>query len=671
MSPYFYSEIIADSATKKLLEKLEVFADNKRKPVFVINKPLGTGYEYSYTESAVILIPKYKIIIVNWGEDTDGFDEYCEEFIEDLGHISDKYKYKDVIGRTRKWKDSIFKTISINDFSNVEKVLKECALTNPEEARLSQLIVSLLTGSINDITKVGKEVPGDVLDAVKRRIVLYDAKQTDFIFKKFNKKIITIQGLAGTGKTELLLRKLKELYTSEETKNSKIAFTCFNRILAKNIKDRIPEFFDFLRVEEQIKWDETLFVMSSWGSNNYKFSGIYSYICSNYGLDFLPYSYETSFNYVCKKAIEALKTKEKIDPCFDYMLIDESQDFPQSFFELCELVTSQQIYIAGDIFQNIFDISKVETNPDFLLNSCYRTDPKTLIFAHALGMGLLDHKDPSEYISWLTDEEWKMCGYEYFRAGLGDKFTFSRQPLNRFDDIDISKISSVSLIEENFDKYDERIVSIIKELQNSYPTIIPDDIGIVFLENESANYKLMDRLSSVVFEEFGWRLNFGYVSKTKQPGTLFVSNINNVKGLEFPFVICLSKSRMNTSLRARNAMYMILTRSFISSYFIVSDRNDEGVVQLMEENLDQINTLGSLSVIEPTEEQKEEKRKTIISKKNINKSQREIVNEILDELNVPDDERNKIHKALKLLLEDETDTATIKDAVEQLLRIVQ
>ena len=91
----------------------------------------------------------------------------------------------------------------------------------------------------------------------------------------------------------------------------------------------------------------------------------------------------------------------------------------------------------------------------------------------------------------------------------------------------------------------------------------------------------------------------------------------------------------------------------------------------MEENLDQINTFGSLSVIEPTEEQKEEKRKTIISKKNINKSQREIANEILDDFNVPDDERNKIHKALKLLLEDETDTSTIKDAVEQLLRIVQ
>ena len=313
----------------------------------------------------------------------------------------------------------------------------------------------------------------------------------------------------------------------------------------------------------------------------------------------------------------------------------------------------------------------METNPDFLLNNCYRTDPKTLIFAHAIGMGLLDHDDPSKYISWLTDEEWKMCGYDFDRFEDEHKFSFSRKPLNRFDDIDISKISSISLINESFEQYDNRIVSIIKDLKTNYPTITPDDIGIVFLENESANYKLMDKLSSVIFEEFGWRLNFGYVSKTKQEGTLFVSNINNVKGLEFPFVICLSKNRMNTSLRARNAMYMILTRSFISSYFVISDRNEESTIQLIEQNLEQINSQGKLSVLEPTEEQKEEKRKTIISKKNINKSQREIVNEIFDELNVPEDEHNKLHKALKLLLEDETDFATIRDAVEQLLRIVQ
>lgn len=669
MNSYFYNELIEDKKTKSMIQFFQTYAEEQMKQVFIIQKPLGTNYDYSYTEAAAILIPRHKILIVNWGKEGQEFDEYYDDFIEDLGHISDKYNYKDVIGRNRQWRKLIFETINISSKTNFSQVVKDMVLSNPDEARLSQLLISLLTGSINDITKVGKEVPIDVLDAVKRRIVLYDAKQTDFIFKKFAKKVIKIQGLAGTGKTELLLRKLKELYTNNETKNCRIALTCFNRILAKNLRDRIPAFFDFLKVEEQIKWNETLFVMSSWGSNNQKYSGIYSYICSHYSINFYPFSYETSFDFCCKKAIEMLKEKEELIPCFDYMLIDESQDFPQSFFELCELVTNNQVYIAGDIFQNIFDISKIETNPDFLLNSCYRTDPKTLIFAHSMGMGILDHDDPKDYISWLTDDEWKMCGYDYLRED--NKFTFSRKPLNRFDDIDISKIPSVTIVKDDFDKYDNQILSIIKELRKNYPTITPDDIGIVFLENESANYKLMDRLASLIYDEFDWKINFGYVSKTKREGSLFVSNINNVKGLEFPFVICLSKNKLNTSLRNRNAIYMILTRSFISSYFILSDQNSDENINCIIKNLDHINDKGELTVIEPTEGQKEEKRQTIISKKNINKSQREIANEIMDELNISELERNKIHKALKVLLEDENDVTAIREAVENIVRIVQ
>ena len=32
---------------------------------------------------------------------------------------------------------------------------------------------------------------------------------------------------------------------------------------------------------------------------------------------------------------------------FTYMFIDESQDFDENFFELCELVTEKNIYVAG------------------------------------------------------------------------------------------------------------------------------------------------------------------------------------------------------------------------------------------------------------------------------------------------------------------------------------
>ena len=669
MNAYFYNEIIENENNKELLKFMERYAEENLKQVYLIHKALGSNYEYDYTDVAVVLIPRHKILVIDWGCDTERFDEYYEDFIDDLGYISDKYEYKNVIGRKRQWKENLFKCVHLGEISNFSQLIEDSKLENPDEERLSQLLISLLTGSINDISKVGKEVPADILDAVKRRIVLYDGKQTEFIFSKTGKEVVTIQGLAGTGKTELLLRKLKELYTDNDSKNERIALTCFNKILAKNLKDRIPAFFDFLKVEEQIKWNETLFVMSSWGSNHRKYSGIYSYICDFYDIPFLAYSYERSFDYVCKKAIAELKERGNVPACFDYMLIDESQDFPQSYFELCKLVTAKQIYIAGDIFQNIFDIPEKETNPDFLLNKCYRTDPKTLIFAHAMGMGLLDSDSTKEYISWLTNEEWIMCGYEFTRSN--GSFTYSRQPINRFEDIDTSEVTSVILQKNSFENYPNAIIAILDNLRDKYPTITPNDIGIVFLENETANYKMIDQLASLVYSKYNWLINKGYESKTKKENMLFVSNINNVKGLEFPFIICVSKNKLNKNLRIRNAMYMVLTRSFISSYLIISSDNDENVFDNINKKLKMVIDNGELTIKEPTESEKEQKRTAIISKKNINKSQKEVANEIMDQLEVAPEDRPKIHKTLKMFLEDENDSTMIFEFIEGLLRNIR
>lgn len=95
---------------------------------------------------------------------------------------------------------------------------------------------------------------------------------------------------------------------------------------------------------------------------------------------------------VCKNAIENLIKIPEIEPCFDYILIDESQDFPSSFFDLCELVVAKTIFTAGDIFQKITDDVPEMNSVSYLLNRCYRTDNRTLMFAHALGLGLFEKR---------------------------------------------------------------------------------------------------------------------------------------------------------------------------------------------------------------------------------------------------------------------------------------
>ena len=414
MSNYLYIQeefTEYEQSVTNFIDSLKAYAETTKTHVYIIKKPLIDQKEdYPYTDAFVVLFQDHKILFVNFGteEEKEEFYDYVIDFLEDLGSISRDFSYQKVIDRPRKWKDELVKEINISKDLDIKNLIKDIELSD-EYKRKANLIISLLIGSINDIERVKSDkLAANPLERIKQKIVLFDTDQTKFIYKPIKKDKIIIQGLSGTGKTELLLHKLRELYLSDS--KSKIMFTCFNEILADSLRKRVPEFFDFMQVKEQIKWEDRLWVTRGWGNRNNKNSGAYRLITSHYGLNFYSYSRHTTFKDICQKAIEELKQVplDEFEHLFDYMLIDESQDFSDSFFELCKMVTKEQVFIAGDIFQNIFDEKIMgEIKPDFLLNKCYRTDPRTLMFAHSLGMGLFEDKR----INWLQDEEWEVCGY--------------------------------------------------------------------------------------------------------------------------------------------------------------------------------------------------------------------------------------------------------------------
>lgn len=94
----------------------------------------------------------------------------------------------------------------------------------------------------------------------------------------------------------MLLHKLKDLYTKDE--DTKIFFTCHNIALAKKIRQRIPPFFDFMKVDRQIKWNERLWVTHAWGSHSNENSGLYAYICNFYGITFYKYSNIINYEFI-------------------------------------------------------------------------------------------------------------------------------------------------------------------------------------------------------------------------------------------------------------------------------------------------------------------------------------------------------------------------------------
>ncbi|MCG8994569.1 AAA family ATPase [Laribacter hongkongensis] len=652
---FFFLQAEKNHLNQVFLDEVESFAISNREQIYVIAKPLGDSrYTYEHQNAIVMLSPKRKLAFIDFSGNDESFEEFVDDFVEDLASISDKYRYKEAIGRPRSWKSDLITKVYATEAAPFSAWHQESTLHDPAKQRIAELLVSLLTGSINDIERVQADLPTSLLDKVKRKIQLFDGDQTRFIYEKPKNDIVRIQGLSGTGKTELLLHKLRDLYVNQP--NSKILFTCHNKILAEHLRRRIPDFFNFMKVEEQIAWETRLWCIHGWGSNSTPNSGTYRLICNLYKLQFKPYSAYMSFDRACREALDALG--DKVEPYFDHILIDESQDFPESFIALCRKVTRNTLYVAGDIFQSIFDANITPSiAPDHLLSKCYRTDPRTLMFAHAIGMGLFEDTK----LRWLEDPEWDACGYNVEKAASNSLYRLTREPLRRFEDID-NDVPSVVLeaVSGNFmNAAATSIVAEIRRLAQEHPSLQPDDIGIIILDRNDAAFPLADKLSILVRRELGWSVNKAHETKRREPGQLFVSNKNNVKGLEFPFVICVSE-KISNGYVYRNSLYMTLTRSFLQSLLIVSEDLNRSVLPNISDGLSRINTEGKIEVMPPNDEEKA-RIKTTITVAASTLSFFDMAESVFDELNVPPLWREPLLDALKKVIGEEPDIDNIRE----------
>lgn len=369
------------------------------------------------------------------------------------------------------------------------------------------------------------------------------------------------------------------------------------------------------------------------------------------------------FDKACKLAIETINAvfeKEERKFAFDYILIDESQDFPESFFDLCRMVTKKTVYIAGDVFQSIFDskiVSSIE--PDFLLSKCYRTEPRTLMFAHGLGMGLFENPK----LRWLEDKEWEACGYlvEKFSA---TNYRLKREPLKRFEDLDGMNFNSIELVKTSLMQNEDvvsKTLGVIDLIKSENPTVGPEDIGVILLDANNSIYSLADSLEEAIPRKFGWEVNKAHETKVKIPDTIFVSNRNNVKGLEFPFVICIT-NYVSNDYQYRNTLYMTITRSFIKTYLLLAESQGNNLIQNLDHALTNLNQYGHIDATAPSNEEREKIRTTIKAVENT-QSWYEFVTAIFDELKILPLMRKPIFEATKQIVGESFEYESVKDTV--------
>lgn len=106
----FFCSVEINSFNSQVIELLSPFSEKKSVQTYVISAPLGfdESRQYTFNDAIVVLMPKRKICFINLKNDTDAFSEFCEDFIEDLGYLSEKFEYRIQLGRPRSWKKTSF-----------------------------------------------------------------------------------------------------------------------------------------------------------------------------------------------------------------------------------------------------------------------------------------------------------------------------------------------------------------------------------------------------------------------------------------------------------------------------------------------------------------------------------------------------------------------------------
>lgn len=652
----YFDCIKENEINKPFIDKVKEFVDaDDHNIAFVLDRPLGTKYDYDYSGNALVVIsPNHKLIFLNIGNDEDEFEEFVDEFCDDIYTLSDKHGYRDHINRPRKWKNDLVHKINNPFAGNVADYING-AVAAPEWKRKANMILTLLIGCINDLDKLGKNDPTTLLDKVKHNIVLFDGDQTRFVYADFQKKVISVQGLSGTGKTELLLHRLKNAYV--EDTDSKIFFTCHNRVLATTLANRVTDFFNFMSVNKQIEWNKRLWITHAWGSSYNPDSGLYSYLCHFYKAPFIQYNVSANYETIFGHLLEHIKAipNDDFTPALDYIFVDERQDFPDVFIEVCEVVTRKMVVWAGDIYQDIFETRKEEkVKVDLVLNRCYRTDPRTLMFAHSLAMGLFD----TNKLDWQTDEGWRSLGYEIERIDqLTHEVHLKRQPIDRFQEVQDNEVPSVSIF-ENISS--ETVINIIQGIRQIHPTVMPHDVCVIVIGSGNGIYQYMDQLSVSINQQLQWKVNRAVESKEKVEDHVYLTNTNNVKGLEFPFVICVC-GKINDSYKSRNTYYTMLTRSFLQTFLLIEKANG---IDNIKKGLAIINREGYIKTNEPTEDElKKIKQKKIEYNKDVQMSLDQFLQQIFDEMGIDSSIRNPLKQAISNVSFNKFDRDRIKEFI--------
>ena len=418
---------------------------------------------------------------------------------------------------------------------------------------------------------------GKQAELVEAAITIFDQEQKWGMMGKVTGPQ-RVRGLAGSGKTVVLAMKAAQLHLQH--REAHIAFTFWTKSLYQLVKRLITRFYRQFD-DRDPDWDH-LHILHAWGSKGTP--GIYAVACERHGAPSISFreagerTFGDRFDYVCS----AFMKDRQIEPIYDYVLVDEGQDFPLSFIRLCHAIAVQgRFVLADDDLQTIFQPAtpsseeifgkdaehrpKATFQDDIVLHKCYRNPREVLVMAHALGFGL--HGKIVQMIE--SPAHWTDIGYSLPEGQLaaGNTVKIERPKENSLsiisDRTGLADIVKCSVLVNEQDEVKAVADSIKSDIADG---LQPEDILVISVDDRNAKEYLTDT-EAALFQR-GIKSNnihsdtFG-IRDFVEDGRVTLSTVHKAKGNEafMVYVVGVNAVMDRPNVRTRNMLFTAMTRA--------------------------------------------------------------------------------------------------------------
>jgi superfamily I DNA and RNA helicase len=561
--------------------------------------------------------------------------------------------------------DEIPVSSSLNDVKNFFEGLEAGALGTEEYGEL----VATIEGAKGLIKPKGrKPVEGD---GIKKGNVANEAELEILSFDNYQKTAFMniiegperIRGLAGSGKTVVLA--MKAAITHVKYPEAKIAFTFYTKSLYQHVQRLITRFYRQFD-DKDPDWNK-LKILHAWGNSSNP--GIYSEACASVGLRYLTFgeaaeqSKKEPFGYACEKLV-ALNL---VRPLYDYILIDEGQDFPNSFFQLAvNLSREQKIVLAYDELQTIFQPnaptaieifgknehgeSNVNFSEEVILYKCYRNPNEILTVAHALGFGLYGPR----IVQMLEERQyWESLGYQIVSGELqaGSDLEIKRPKENALTTISkyyqIKDIVRAFAYKDYIEEIRETVKLIIADIQDG---LLPEDILVIVADDRNAAKYLTD--IQHLLARNGINSNNIHADKYnirdfQVDDHITLSTIHKAKGNESYSVYVVGIDALYSltpSIRDRNLMFTAMTRA--KGWITASGAGDSALAWVKEIEKAKLN-FPSLKFRYPSSKELKIMKQDLKSSVSKKIRAEKMLDELLDNMSTDDIERFLKQRSIK------------------------